>query len=50
MAVALAVKEGNLRELQYLEKRAEDALNRGDIRAHVTWARKWHSLNAAMGG
>jgi hypothetical protein len=34
------------RYLAWLEHMAEGALDRGDMTAHLTWARHWHEASA----
>ena len=45
-----ATKARACEALAYYEARANQALADGDLAAHIVWARRWHALNAAMGG
>lgn len=44
----LEIRRLNYETLAYYEARANAALAKGNIAAHVVWARKWHRLNRAL--
>lgn len=49
MTRSYEVRRSAYEALAYYAARAEHALEKGDMVAHSTWARKYHELRSALG-